>query len=82
MNKTEARVMRALAPGEQRTIDQIACDARISTRSAQNGVRSLAAKGFAVGSKGLQRNAWMPTSAGAGFVTGGRGRALLDIPEG
>ncbi|MFD7841843.1 hypothetical protein ACFV4K_02735 [Nocardia sp. NPDC059764] len=81
MNTTEVRVMRALASGGQLTVDQIACAAGISVRSAQTGMRSLAAKGFTVGTKGMRGNAWTLTSTGSRFAIGRRGRALLDIPE-
>ncbi|MEU1205116.1 hypothetical protein [Nocardia sp. NPDC005825] len=81
MNTTEARVMRVLAAGGPLTMDQIARSAGISVRSAQTGIRSLAAKGFTVGTMGKRGNAWMLTSTGSRFAIGRRGRALLDTPE-
>lgn len=80
MTKTEARVMRALAPGGHLTIDQIARHAEISVRRARTTAQALSRRGFAASGTGLHRDAWTLSPIGARFAASHHGRAVLDVP--
>ncbi|MFI5719355.1 MarR family transcriptional regulator [Nocardia sp. NPDC051750] len=75
----ETHVLRALLPGSQLTVEQIARATCLSKHTVRRAVRILHSAGLLIDGVGLRRAAWQVSPLSLGLVATPRGRTALDV---